>query len=131
MTEFPIAPYDGEWIAEETERLRTHVRTVLEPTVELPPFDVDVVVDSPSLRIIQLAAERRVDLIVMGTHGRTGVQACPARERRRERRPARAVSGAHVCTAGRKRTSVLLAAEAHRERSRAPVDGGPRARSGS
>jgi CBS domain-containing protein len=70
--EFPIPMYDAEWIAEEVERLRKHVRTVLEPDGEVPPFDVDVVEDSPSLRIIQLAAERHVDLIVMGTHGRTG-----------------------------------------------------------
>ena len=30
MAEYPIAPVDGGWIREETERLRTHVRAVLE-----------------------------------------------------------------------------------------------------
>lgn len=72
MAEFPIAPIDGQWITEETERLRAHVRTVLEAEGEVPAFEVDVIVDTTALRIIQLAAERRVDLIVMGTQGRTG-----------------------------------------------------------
>jgi CBS domain-containing protein len=73
-TEFPISPIDGQWIAEESERLRTHARTVLEADGEVPAFEVDVVVDTTVLRVIQLAAERRVDLIVMGTHGRTGIK---------------------------------------------------------
>ena len=33
-----------------------------------------MVVDTAVLRIVQLAAERRVDLIVMGTHGRSGLK---------------------------------------------------------
>jgi universal stress protein A len=74
MSEFPILPIDGQWIAEETGRLRTHVRAVLEADGEVPAFEVDVVVDTAVLRIIQLAAERRVDVIVMGTHGRTGLK---------------------------------------------------------
>jgi universal stress protein A len=73
MSEFPISPIDGQWIAEETERLRAHVRAVLEAEGEVPAFEVDVIVDTTALRIIQLAAERRVDLIVMGTQGRTGL----------------------------------------------------------
>lgn len=73
-TEFPISPIDGQWITEESERLRVHARTVLEADGEVPAFEVDVVVDTTVLRIIQLAAERRVDLIVMGTHGRTGIK---------------------------------------------------------
>lgn len=71
MTEFPIAPIDGQWIREETVRLQQHVRTVLGGE-GAPAFEVDVRVDAPALRIVQLAAERRVDLIVMGTHGRKG-----------------------------------------------------------
>jgi CBS domain-containing protein len=74
MTEFPISPIDGQWIAEETTRLRQHVRAVLEADGEVPAFEVDVVVDTAVLRIIQLAAERRVDVIVMGTHGRRGLR---------------------------------------------------------
>src|SRR5204862_7779074 len=74
MAEYPIWPVDGQWIKEERERLRAHVRSVLEPTGDVPSFEVDVFLDTPGLRILQVAAERRVDLIVMGTHGRTGVK---------------------------------------------------------
>lgn len=74
MTEYPIAPVDGAWIREETTRLERHVRAVLEPDGEVPAFEVDVRVDTPALRVLQLAAERRVDVIVMGTHGRTGLK---------------------------------------------------------
>ncbi|MEO6029919.1 MAG: universal stress protein [Candidatus Binatia bacterium] len=70
--EFALAYFDDAWMATERERLRAHVTAVLEPEGEPPPFELDLVMDSPGLRIIQLAAERRVDLIVMGTHGRTG-----------------------------------------------------------
>jgi universal stress protein A len=72
--EFPMAPIDGEWIREETERLRTHVREVLGADGDVPAFEADVCVDTPALRILQLAGERRVDAIVMGTHGRTGLR---------------------------------------------------------
>lgn len=74
MAEVPIAPIDGRWVAEECERLRSHVRTVVESDGEVPAFEVDVRVDTPALRIVQLVAERRVDLIVMGTHGRRGLK---------------------------------------------------------
>ncbi len=74
MTELPIWPIAPEWIAEETIRLRKHVQGVLEADGDPPAFEVDVTVDTPFLRIVQLAAERRVDLIVMGTHGRSGLK---------------------------------------------------------
>ncbi len=74
MTEYPMAPVDGAWLGEETERLRAHVCKVLEADGAVPAFEVDVRVDTPALRIIQLAAERRVDVIVMGTHGRSGLK---------------------------------------------------------
>jgi CBS domain-containing protein len=74
MTEFPIAPIDGEWIRGEIERLRTHVREVLAADGDVPAFEIDVRVDAPAARILQLAAERRVDAIVMGTHGRKGLR---------------------------------------------------------
>ncbi len=53
MTEFPVAPIDGAWLRGETERLRTHVRTVLGADGDVPPFEVDVCVDTPVLRIIE------------------------------------------------------------------------------
>lgn len=74
MTEYAVWPIDGKWIAEEKDRLQMHVRKVLEAEGEVPPFEVDVTMDTPFLRVVQLAAERRVDLIVMGTHGRSGLK---------------------------------------------------------
>lgn len=74
VAEMVVWPIDGEWIAQETARLRKHAETVLEADGALPALEVDVVMDMPFLRILQLASERRVDLIVMGTHGRSGVK---------------------------------------------------------
>lgn len=74
MTEYPIAPVDGAWIREETARLEKHARAVLEQDGEVPSLEVDVRVDTPALRILQIAAERRIDVIVMGTHGRSGLK---------------------------------------------------------
>ena len=122
MTEVPLGAIDRRWIADETTRLRTHVRTVLETDGDVPPFDVDVVVDAPVLRTIQLAAERRIDLIVMGTHGRKGLRhlmlgsvaakivrlaPCPVLTMHAEVEPPLG----------------LLAAAAHREAKSAPDDG--------
>lgn len=74
MAEVPIWPVEGPWLAQEATRLRLHVEEVLEAEGEPPAFEVDVVTDTPYLRILQLAGERRADLIVMGTHGRAGVR---------------------------------------------------------
>ena len=38
------------------------------------PWEVEVVAGHPADAIVRVAAERGVDLIVMGTHGRTGLQ---------------------------------------------------------
>jgi nucleotide-binding universal stress UspA family protein len=38
------------------------------------PMDVQVVVGRPADAIVRVAREQRVDLIVMGTHGRTGLR---------------------------------------------------------
>ena len=72
MAEFPILPVDAEWIAEERTRLEKHVREQLEP--DAPSFGVEVLVDTPFLGIVRLAAERKVDLVVIGTHGRSGLK---------------------------------------------------------
>jgi universal stress protein A len=74
MAEFPILPVDAEWIGEERTRLESYVRERLEPDGEVPAFAVEVLVDTPFLGIVRLAAERRVDLIVIGTHGRSGLK---------------------------------------------------------
>ena len=72
IAELPVPAIDGQWVRGEVQRLRAHVVSVLERDGEVPTFDVDVGFETPPLRIIQLAAERRANLIVMGTHGRTG-----------------------------------------------------------
>jgi universal stress protein A len=72
--EVPITAFDGQWVRNEAARLQKYAGAVLERDGEMPAFEVDVVVDTPVLRIVELAAERRADLIVMGTHGRTGLK---------------------------------------------------------
>jgi len=74
LGEYPIVSGDGVRLAEETERLQAHVREVLEPHGPLPAYEVEVTWGSPYLHIVELAIERRVDLIVIGTHGRTGIK---------------------------------------------------------
>jgi universal stress protein A len=46
-------------------------------------------------QIVDYARRNSVDLVVLGTHGRTGVSRALARERRRGRHPPGALSGAH------------------------------------
>ena len=65
---------DGQHLAEESERLRRHVREVLADVDPLPAFEAEATWGSPYLQIVQMAIDRRVDLIVMGTHGRTGLK---------------------------------------------------------
>jgi CBS domain-containing protein len=122
MTEFPVSPIDNRWIAEETERLRQHARAVLEADGDVPAFEVDVAVDTAVLRIIQLAAERRVDLIVMGTHGRSGIKhlllgGVAAKLVRLAPCPVLTVHADHEPHLG------MLAAEAHAATHPAPVAG--------
>lgn len=59
-------------LAKETERLEQHVRQVL--GADAPAFETTVDWGSPYRQIVEYAIERRADLIVMGTHGRTGVK---------------------------------------------------------
>ncbi len=74
LGEYPIVSGDGARLAEETERLRAHVGKVLEGRGTIPAHEVEVVWGSPYLHIVELAVERKVDLIVIGTHGRTGLK---------------------------------------------------------
>ncbi len=67
-----IPAMDRQWLEDEAGRLRAHAVSVLERDGEVPAFDVDIGVEHAALRVVQLAAEQRADLIVMGTHGRTG-----------------------------------------------------------
>jgi universal stress protein A len=80
MAEFPVVVPgqatvgDELKLGEETERLREHVREVLAAERTPPAYEVEVEWGSPYHQIIEVAIERRVDLIVMGTHGWTGIK---------------------------------------------------------
>ncbi len=124
MTEFPISDLDGQWVAEESERLRAHVQSVLAVDGEVPAFEVDVIVDTAVLRILQLAAERRVDLIVMGTHGRRGFKHLllgSVAERVVRLAPCPVLT----LHAGREPHLGALAADAHAHRAAASTGGAP------
>lgn len=66
-----VTPDDGR-LEKERARLDSHVRTTL--GTGSPAFDAVVGWGSPFLQIVDYAIERRADLIVLGTHGRTGVR---------------------------------------------------------
>ncbi|HEY2388911.1 MAG TPA: universal stress protein [Candidatus Binatia bacterium] len=70
--EFPLVAPDDARLEEERTRLERHVRTVLGD--HAPAFKVEIGWGSPFEQIVERAAERCADLIVMGTHGRTGVK---------------------------------------------------------
>jgi nucleotide-binding universal stress UspA family protein/CBS domain-containing protein len=58
-------------LAAETKRLEEHVRQVLGN--DAPAFEAAVDWGSPYRQIVEYAIERHADLIVIGTHGRTGI----------------------------------------------------------
>jgi nucleotide-binding universal stress UspA family protein len=64
----PIFP-NPEFEAESRRRLETLAQDKLAGV----PHEVLVASGNAALEILNLAAERRIDLIVMGTHGRTGM----------------------------------------------------------
>jgi len=72
VADYPVVTGDGARVAEETQRLRQHVRDLLGP--DAPAYEVEVTWGSPYLQIVDYAIERRADLIVIGTHGRTGIK---------------------------------------------------------
>lgn len=64
----------NEWIATEKRRLQAHVEGVLAPEGALPAIEVEIELGFPHVDIVPFAIERKADLIVMGTHGRTGLK---------------------------------------------------------
>ncbi len=65
----PMFP-DPEYEAETRRRLETLAHNKLAGV----SYEVFVVSGHPAAEILNLAAERSIDLIVMGTHGRSGVK---------------------------------------------------------
>jgi len=72
--DFPAPAADATRITSETERLRAHIQSVLEDGDGVPALEIEVAWGSAYLDIVPYAVERRVDLIVLGTHGRSGVK---------------------------------------------------------
>jgi nucleotide-binding universal stress UspA family protein len=61
----PLGDMLNDWQAQARDRLCTAI-----PESERPTTMVTTLVGSPSLEIVRYATEQRIDLIVIGTHGR-------------------------------------------------------------
>lgn len=72
FADYPLVAPETVRIDEERARLETHVRAILGDGA--PAFEVEVGWGSPFLQIVDCAIDRRADLIVIGTHGRTGLK---------------------------------------------------------
>ena len=70
--ECPVVAPDAARLDAERARLEKHIDTILGD--QAPPVEVEIGWGAPSAEIVARAAERGVDLVVMGTHGRTGVR---------------------------------------------------------
>jgi nucleotide-binding universal stress UspA family protein len=67
------AAYDARTLAASSVReLRRFVTKALGPEPDVPSITLDTVVGSPVAAILTRARERHCDMIVMGTHGRSG-----------------------------------------------------------
>ena len=66
---YPAIPDLTEQLRQETERRLQDLASSLTPLTT----STEAVVGTPAQTIAQVATEQRADLIVMGTHGRTGV----------------------------------------------------------
>jgi CBS domain-containing protein len=74
LGDYPVIKGGPGTIAEETERLRAHVQRILADSGHTPAYEVEAMWGEASLRIIEAAIERKVDLIVMGTHGTSAIK---------------------------------------------------------
>jgi CBS domain-containing protein len=72
LAESPLITSDATSLEDERGRLRAHVEKVL--GAETPPYDVTVAWGAPYLQIVEHAIAYAADLIVIGTHGRTGLK---------------------------------------------------------
>ena len=74
FTAIPAATFDlaqQNMIEEAREKLEVHAE---ENVGEKVPYDIRVIIGSPVIAISNLVRETGADLIVMGTHGRTGLR---------------------------------------------------------
>lgn len=75
IEEPPIAYGGGEMYYGIPDPDREEVRRMLhavKPTDPAVPYEYRLVTGNPADEVVRLAEEEQVDLIVMGTHGRTG-----------------------------------------------------------
>ncbi len=72
--DFPAPAADAMRLATETEHLQAHVGAMLGSDGTPRGLELEVVWGSPHLDVVPYAIERGVDLIVLGTHGRTGIK---------------------------------------------------------
>jgi nucleotide-binding universal stress UspA family protein len=61
-------------LADQAERHLEEWRVQGEKIVGMPRVTADKAVGEPAAEILSFAKDRRVDLLVMGTHGRTGLE---------------------------------------------------------
>ncbi len=72
LADSPLLISDVAAVEEERARLHAHVAKVVGS--DGPPYDVVVAWGSPYLQIVDYTIEFGADLIVLGTHGRTGLK---------------------------------------------------------
>jgi universal stress protein A len=74
----PLQPAQGEGMLhagvypQETADLRVRLQEVT-PTLPDVPFEHELLVGDPAAEIVDLATREKADMIVIGTHGRTGL----------------------------------------------------------
>jgi len=76
IQEPPIAYGGGEAFAGSSDMDHAELTQMLEKVVPLDPnvpYEHHLLVGDPADELVRLAGEAKVDYIVMGTHGRTGV----------------------------------------------------------
>lgn len=72
-TYMPIE-YDPKFIEEVTEAAKSSIQSrYLDPLKDNQPYDVHLLSGYASTEILRLAEEKELDLIVMGSHGLTGL----------------------------------------------------------
>lgn len=71
MVEVDIAPYQEQLKAGAMQAMDTNLKRVQDAGLEV---DIVTVHGVPFREIVELAKDRDVDLIIMGTHGHTGLQ---------------------------------------------------------
>jgi nucleotide-binding universal stress UspA family protein len=66
--------YDAKFVEQVNEAARENIETrYVSQLKEKQPYEVDLLSGYASTEILRLARERQIDLIVMGSHGLTGL----------------------------------------------------------